>query len=256
MKHGLVLTTFFVMLLSSTVALCQPDIDDVITALDRLYRSNDSYAEMSMHIVTPHWERTLTMKSWSEGSDKTFISILSPAREAGMATLRIGTEMWNYLPNTNSTIRVPPSMMTGSWMGSDITNNDIVKEITYATDYTYEYTDDTAMTGIQEDGVLYVRLVPKPSTAVVWSSIICAVRTDENIPLWEHYYDQHGNEIKCVTFSDIQNMGGRTIPATMEVVPTNKEGHSTTITWSHAEFNQGIDSDIFSLRNLQSGGNQ
>ncbi len=249
------LTTLLVMFLSSVVAWCQPDIDDVITALDRLYRSDDSVAEMSMHIVTPHWERTLTMKAWSEGSDKTFISILSPAREAGMATLRIGTEMWNYLPNTNSTVRVPPSMMTGSWMGSDITNNDIVKEITYATDYTYEYTADTALTGTPEDGVLYIRLVPKPSTAVVWSSIICAVRADDNIPLWEHYYDQHGNEIKSVTFSDIQDMGGRTIPATMEVVPTNREGQSTTITWSHAEFNQGIDSGIFTLSNLQCGGN-
>ena len=141
-------------------------------------------------------------------------------------------------------------------MGSDITNNDIVKEITYANDYTFEYTDDTALTGTPEDGVLYIRLVPKPSTAVVWSSIICAVRADDNIPLWEHYYDQHGNEIKSVTFSDIQDMGGRTIPATMEVIPTNKEGQSTTITWSHAEFNRGIDSDIFSLSNLQSGGNQ
>jgi outer membrane lipoprotein-sorting protein len=256
MKYGLVLTTFLVMLLSSTVSWCHPDIDDVITALDRLYRSDDSYTEISMHIVTPHWERTLTMKAWSEGSDKTFISILSPAREAGMATLRIGTEMWNYLPNTNSTVRVPPSMMTGSWMGSDITNNDIVKEITYADDYTYEYTADTALTGTPENGVFYIRLVPKPSTAVVWSSIICAVRADGNIPLWEHYYDRHGNEIKNVTFSDIQDMGGRTIPTTMEVVPTNKEGQSTTITWSHAEFNQGADSDIFTLSNLQSGGNQ
>jgi len=146
--------------------------------------------------------------------------------------------------------------MTGSWMGSDITNNDVVKEITYADDYTYEYTSDTALTGTPEDGILYIRLVPKASTAVVWSSIICAVRTDDNIPVWEHYFDQHGNEIKSVTFSGIQNMGGRTIPTIMEVVPTNKDGQSTTITWSHAEFDQGVDSDTFSLSNLQSGGNQ
>lgn len=248
------LTTSLALLLSSTSAWCQPDIDDVITALDQLYRSDNSYTEMSMHIVTQHWERTLTMKAWSEGSDRTFIIILSPAREAGMATLRIDTEMWNYLPNTNSTVRVPASMMTGSWMGSDITNNDIVKEITYAEDYTYEYTADTLLTGVPEEGFFYIRLVPKPSTAVVWSSIICAVREDDNIPAWECYYDQHGNEIKSVIFSGIQDMGGRTIPTTMEVVPANKEGQSTTITWSQAEFNQGVDSSIFSLSNLQSGG--
>lgn len=256
MKQGSILSALLVTLLSSTVAWCQPEIDDVIEALDQLYRSDDGYVEMSMHIVTPHWERTLTMKAWSEGSDKTFIIVLSPPREAGMATLRIGTEMWNYLPNTNSTVRVPPSMMTGSWMGSDITNNDIVKEITYADDYTFEYTSDTTLTGTPEDGILYIRLVPKPSVAVVWSSIICAVRGDDNIPLWERYYDQHGNEMKRVTFSDIREMGGRAIPATMEVVPSNKEGQSTTITWSHAVFDQGIDSNIFTLSNLQSGGSQ
>lgn len=233
-------------------ACSQPDIDVLVHSLDRLYRSDDSYTEMSMRIVTEHWERTLTMKAWSIGTDKTFISVLSPAREAGMATLRIGTEMWNYLPNTNSTVRVPPSMMAGSWMGSDITNNDIVREITYTEDYTYSYTTDTTLTGDPVEGVVYIRLVPKPSTAVVWSSIVCAVRTSETIPLWEKYFDSHGNLIKTVTYSDVQEMSGRTIPTLMEVIPADKEGQSTTITWANAEFNQGVDENIFSLRNLQS----
>ena len=184
-------------------ARAQPDIDILVQSLDRLYRSNDSYAEMSMHIVTPHWERTLTMEAWSIGTDRTFVRVLSPAREAGMATLRIGTEMWNYLPNTSSTVRVPPSMMSGAWMGSDITNDDIVKEITWAGDYTYEYTDDTLLTGPLQRGLLYLKLVPKPSTAVVWSSIVCAVDSAAVLPVWERYYDRHGTLIKTVTFSDV-----------------------------------------------------
>ncbi|NOQ22173.1 MAG: outer membrane lipoprotein-sorting protein [Candidatus Aegiribacteria sp.] len=233
--------------------ICQPAIDELVHSLDQLYRSDDSYAEMSMQIVTPHWERTLTMKAWSHGIDKTFIRILSPAREAGMASLRIGAEMWNYLPNTGSTVRIPPSMMAGSWMGSDITNNDIVREITYAEDYTYSYTTDTTLTGNQSEGVLYIELFPKSSTAVVWSSIVFAVRTSDTIPLWERYYDSHGDLIKTVTYSNVQEMDNRTIPTQMRVIPADKEGQSTTITWSHAEFNRGLDSSIFSLRNLQSG---
>lgn len=230
--------------------ICQPPIDELVHSLDQLYRSDDSYAEMSMQIVTPHWERTLTMKAWSHGTDRTFIRILSPAREAGMASLRVGSEMWNYLPNTNSTVRIPPSMMAGSWMGSDITNNDIVREITYMEDYTYSYTTDTTLT---EEDVVYIELIPKPSTAVVWSSIVFAVRTSDTIPLWEKYYDSHGDLIKTVTYSNVQEIGGRTIPTQMLVIPADKEGQSTTITWSHAEFDRGVDSDIFSLRNLQSG---
>lgn len=235
-----------------STACSQPDIDDLVHSLDRLYRSDDSYTEMSMHIVTEHWERTLTMNAWSHGTDNTFIRVLSPVREAGMATLRIGTEMWNYLPNTNSTVRVPPSMMAGSWMGSDITNNDIVREITYAEDYTYSYTTDTDLTGDTAEGVVYVRLVPKSSTAVVWSSIVCAVSISDTIPLWEKYFDSHDSLIKTVTYSDVQEMGCRTIPSQMQVIPAYNEDQSTTITWSNAEFNQGVDENIFSLRNLQS----
>ncbi len=235
-----------------TTGICQPPIDELVHSLDQLYRSNDSYTEMSMHIVTQHWERTLTMKAWSHGIDKTFIRILSPAREAGMASLRIGAEMWNYLPNTNSTVRIPPSMMAGSWMGSDITNNDIVREITYAEDYTYSYTTDTTLTGDQSDGVVYIELFPKSSTAVVWSSIVFAVRIIDTIPLWEEYYDSHGDLIKTVTYSNVQEMDGRAIPTLMQVIPADKEGQSTTITWSLAEFNRGLDIDIFSLSNLQS----
>ncbi len=235
-----------------TTSICQPPIDELVHSLDQLYRSDDSYAEMSMQIVTPYWERTLTMKAWSHGIDKTFIRILSPAREAGMASLRIGTEMWNYLPNTSSTVRIPPSMMAGSWMGSDITNNDIVREITYTEDYTCSYSTDTILTGDLLDGVVYIELIPKSSTAVVWSSIVCAVRTSDTIPLWEKYYDSHGDLIKTVTYSHVQEIGGRTIPTQMQVIPADKEGQSTTITWSHAEFDRGLDSDIFSLRNLQS----
>ncbi len=232
---------------------CQPSIDELVHSLDQLYRSDESYSEMSMNIVTPHWERTLTMKAWSQGIDKTFIRILSPAREAGMASLRIDAEMWNYLPNTSSTVRIPPSMMAGSWMGSDITNNDIVREITYAEDYTYFYTTDTTLTGSQADGVVYIELFPKPSTAVVWSSIVFAVRVADTMPLWEEYYDSHGDLIKTVTYSNVQEMDGRTIPTQMQVIPADKEGQSTTIIWSHAEFNRGLDSSIFSLSNLQSG---
>lgn len=232
-----------------------PPIQQLVETLDRLYRSTSSYTEMTMDIVTPHWERSMTMKAWSEGTDKTFIRILSPARDAGMATLRIGDEMWNYLPNTNSTVRVPPSMMSGSWMGSDITNNDIVREITYAEDYEYSYLPDSSAADTSGEGTVYVELIPKSSTAVVWSRIVCAVRVQDMIPLWEKYYDSSGDLIRTITFSEVEDMDGRTIPTVMKVVPHDEEGHSTTIEWTHAVFDRGVNEDIFTLRNLQSGGN-
>ncbi len=247
--------TVILMVSITSILLAQPSISDVLHDLDQLYRSDNSHSDMSMHIVTEHWERTLTMETWSLGRDKTFIIVISPARQAGSATLRIGSEMWNYLPNTNSTVRIPPSMMTGSWMGSNITNNDIVKEITYSNDYTAEYITDPALTGGQVEGQFYLKLTPKPSTAVVWSYIVCAISSDPVLPVWDKYYDQHDNLIKTVTYSDVQTMSGRTIPTRMQVIPADKPDQSTTITWSDATFNEGVSEDIFSLDNLQSGGN-
>ncbi|MBN2586675.1 MAG: outer membrane lipoprotein-sorting protein [Candidatus Fermentibacteraceae bacterium] len=232
----------------------RPDLDELVEHLDRLYRSDDSYSEMTMTIETPNWTRTLTMKAWSRGTDRTFIRILSPARDAGMATLRIDDQMWNYLPNTNSTVRVPPSMMSGSWMGSDITNNDIVREITYEEGYTYSYLPDSAFSGDIDQGTVIIELVPRRSTAVVWSSIVIAIRLDDLIPLWERYYDSGGDLIRTITFSEVQEMGGRTIPTVMEVVPADEEGNRTNIRWTSAEFDRGVGEDTFTLRNLQSGG--
>lgn len=247
--------TVIMMLAITSLLFAQPSISDVLHDLDQLYRSENSHSDMSMHIVTEHWERTLTMETWSSGRDKTFIIVISPVRQAGSATLRIGSEMWNYLPNTNSTVRIPPSMMTGSWMGSNITNNDIVKEITYSNDYTAEYITDPASTGEQVEGQFYLKLTPKPSTAVVWSYIVCAISAEPVLPVWDKYYDQHDNLIKTVTYSDVETMSGRTIPTRMQVVPADKPDQSTTITWSDATFNEGVSEDIFTLDNLQSGGN-
>ncbi|UCC43943.1 MAG: outer membrane lipoprotein-sorting protein, partial [Candidatus Zixiibacteriota bacterium] len=94
------------------------DVNELILQIDRLYRAETSYSEIEMEIVTPHWQRTLSMLGWSEGMDKTFLRLTSPRREKGMSTLRIDNEMWNFLPKTNKVMKIPPSMMMGSWMGS------------------------------------------------------------------------------------------------------------------------------------------
>ncbi len=229
----------------------QPPVQEILRELDRLYRSEDSHAVMEMHIVTGNWERTLEMEAWSLGREKTFIRVHSPAREAGSATLRVGSEMWNFRPNTSSVVRIPPSMMTGSWMGSDLTNNDIVKEITYEEDYTAEY---MPLPEGSPEGTLLLKLTPDPSTAVVWSYIVAEVLIDPLIPLREEYYDRHDGLIKTIVFSGVETMDGRTIPTVMEVIPADEDGESTTVTWSEVTFDGGVDDDIFTLANLQSGG--
>lgn len=224
------------------------DLSTIMRKMDELYRSESSYSDVEMEIVTPHWQRTLVMKSWSQGMDKTFIRVLSPKKEKGMGTLRIGNEMWNYLPKSNKVMKIPPSMMMGSWMGSDFTNDDIVSEITYLDDYTYEWAD---MDGGQE-GVLYIKCTPKEGVPVVWGRFVLAVRETDYIPIWEKYYDEKNRLMRTLLFTDVRQFGKRMLPATMEMIPENKEGHKTVVRYTNATFDEGVDDDVFSLRNLRS----
>jgi len=230
------------------VGASEKDIREILKKMDELYRAESSYSEVVMEIVTPRWERTLEMTVWTEREDKTFIRIHTPRKEEGMGTLRIGNEMWNYLPKTNKVMKIPPSMMMGSWMGSDFTNDDIVNEITYLDDYTYDWTTVDS----PEEGVLYITLTPKEDVPVVWGHLVMAVREADLLPVWERYYDEKNRPMRTMTFTDVRQFGSRTLPSTMEVVPAKKEGHRTTVRYTEARFDVPLEEGIFTLRNLRS----
>ena len=227
-----------------------PKILEIVKKLDQLYRSKSSHADIVMDIVTPDWSRTLEMEAWSLDTKHTFIRILEPKKERGVATLRIENEMWNYLPKTNKVIKVPPSMMMSSWMGSDLTNDDLVKEFSLYEDYTYSEVHPPDA----DSGIMYIRAVPRPDLPVVWASIVLAVDREALLPLWDQYYDEKGEKMRRMTYSEVRTFSGRKIPSVMELVPQNKEGHKTVIRYRSLELDLPIDEEIFSLRNLQRGG--
>lgn len=224
------------------------DIDTVMKTIDELYRSESSYSDVEMEIVTPNWQRTLRMRVWTEGMDKTFIRIDAPKKEEGLGTLRIDNEMWNYLPKTNKIMKIPPSMMMGSWMGSDFTNDDLVSEFTYLEDYTCEWTTVPS----PDPEVLYIKCIPKEGVPVVWGYLVMALRRADYIPLWETYYDEKDRPMRRMEFSDVRLYGERLLPGTMAVIPQNKEGHKTVVRYLTAEFDVELEGDVFSLRNLRS----
>lgn len=246
-------TTFMITTLvcvsSMLIASPQHKIEDVIEKLDQLYRSESSYALVEMEITTPHWKRTLKMKIWSQGMKKTFIRILEPNKERGVGTLRIGNEMWNYLPKTNKVMKIPPSMMMSSWMGSDFTNDDLVKEYTFLEDYKFEFTEVET----PKEDLLYIKCIPKPERPIVWGHILTAVREKDYLPVWQKYFDEKGKLMRVMNFKDIKEFDNRTIPSVMELIPQTKEGHKTVLRYIEARFDIGIDESIFTLRNLRKG---
>jgi outer membrane lipoprotein-sorting protein len=239
----------YLLLFSSYIvhaAVAEGDAEKIVKKMDELYRSTSSVATLEMEITTPQW--TLKIKAWSSGMDKTFIRILAPKKEMGIATLRIGNEMWNFLPNTDKVIKIPPSMMMGSWMGSDFTNDDLVKEYTFLDDYIFEMTTVES----PQEGVLYVKCTPKEGVPIVWGFIIIAVMEKDYAPLWQKYYDEKGKRMREMIFKDPKTFGKRTIPTIMELIPSNKPGNKTIVRYLEVEFDNKLDEQIFSLRNLRS----
>jgi outer membrane lipoprotein-sorting protein len=252
MKKQRIWAWFLIIVIWSTLPAApthpaEPDVKEIIRQVDQLYRAEFSYSELEMGVVTPHWQRTLSMQAWTKGMKKTFIRITAPDKDKGMATLRIENEMWNYLPKTNKVIKIPPSMMMSSWMGSDFTNDDLVKEFSLFEDFSYELIPSEK----GSEDTIFINCIPREDLPVVWGNIVIAVRKKDHIPIWQKYYDEKGRLMRILNYSDIRKFGSRIIPATMEMIPQNKEGHKTVIHYLSLDFDKKIDEEVFSLRNLR-----
>lgn len=230
-----------------SVAADKPDIKKILDNVDRLYRSEHSFGTLEMRIETPDWKRTLEINVWASGLDKTFIRILAPQKDKGVATLRIQNDMWNFFPKIDKVMKVPPSMMMGAWMGSDFTNDDLVKESTFLKDY------DSKLIGPAKNSdntQYYIELKPKEKTATVWDKIILVVKKDSSIPVRQEYYDDKGVKVRELVFKEVRKFGNKTLPAIMELTPFNKVGHKTIIEYKELKFDH-VDESIFSQMNLQ-----
>ncbi|MEX1300434.1 MAG: outer membrane lipoprotein-sorting protein [Desulfotignum sp.] len=221
---------------------------EILDYIDDLYRGESARGVMTMHIVTQHWERTLKMHFSSQGQNKSLVRILEPAKEKGTATLRVENDIWNYLPKTNRTIKLPSSMMSASWMGSHFTNDDLVKESRLTEDYTFEITDRRRQNGTQ---IIEITCHPKPEAAVVWGRVIQIVRTDGYQPLETHYLNEDLERVRTMIFSNIQQMDDRRIPLTLTVLPENKPNEKTVVNYETVDYNVDLPPATFSLQALK-----
>ncbi len=221
---------------------------DILNKVDDLYRGTSSHGRMTMEVVTAHWKRTLSLEFWTKGKDRSLIRILAPLKEKGTATLRSGNEIWNYLPKVNRVIKLPSSMMSASWMGSHFTNDDLVKESRFAEDYNFQITFQGMRDG-QE--VVELTCIPKPDAPVVWGKVEVVGRKKDYLPIVIRYYDEDLHLARTMTFTDFREMSGRTLPTVMTLIPADKPGEKTVITYDSIEFGVSLSDDFFSLRNLQ-----
>jgi hypothetical protein len=221
---------------------------EIIDRVDRQLRGESSHGVAVMEVVTENWERSLTMEMWSLGTEYSLVRILAPPKEAGTATLKAGDDIWNYLPKVDRTIKIPASMMMGSWMGSHFTNDDLVKDSRLIEDYDIEIGFEGNRDGVE---VWELVLTPLPEAAVVWGRIEYQVRKRDLMPVWARYYDEDGKPARGLTFGEFKTMGGRLVPTVMDMRPEDKPGERTTVRYQKLEFGVPIDESFFSLQNLK-----
>jgi len=224
---------------------------EILDKIDKMWRGESSRGTFSMQIKTAHWERNLRIKSWTKGLDYTLIRIEYPKKEKGVSTLKVKNNLWNYLPKIKRVIKVPSSLMMGRWMGSHFTNDDLVKESTLVNDYYHRITFEGEREG---QDVFEITLFPKEEAAVVWGKIIILMRKRDLIPLYEEFFDEKEKPVRKMIFSNVKKMGGRVLPTKMTVVPYDKPGEFTEVTYVDIAFDIEILDTFFSLRNLRMQG--
>jgi outer membrane lipoprotein-sorting protein len=220
---------------------------EAVERVARLFSSKSSIATVNMQISNEDGQRNLSMQIWSLG-EKVLVRITSPQDEAGTAILKVGSDIRYYLPKSNRTVKVPASMAVTSWMGSDFTIDDLVKE----TFLTRDYSISTSFAGKRGGVAVYeYTLTPKPEAVVVWGKIILQIRQADSVPTWQGYYDEDGKLVRELTFSDYKTMNGRLVPTRLVMRPADKDGQRTMIEYQDIKFDAPISEGTFSLPNLK-----
>ncbi|WP_148204347.1 outer membrane lipoprotein-sorting protein [Syntrophotalea carbinolica] len=242
----MLLVFLIIMLVPPCNAPAAPELDlrTLIREVEDQYTGISSQALMRMQVRTEHWQRSLKMEAWSLGRDRFLIRILEPAKERDVATLKSGREVWNYLPKVDRVIKIPPSMMGGAWMGSHITNNDLVKQSHIDQDYDFTLLSET-------DRFWRIEGQPKPDAAVVWGKIIYQVGKMDRVPQRIAYFDEDMALVREILFDQVQTIGSRRLPMRMVVQPVDKPQEQTILEYYRIEFDLPLREDFFSLRNLK-----
>jgi len=221
---------------------------EIVDRVARLSSSKSSIATVEMQITNENWQRNISVQIWSLGEDKIRVRVGSPREDAGTGVLKVGSDMWYYLPKADRTIKMPPSMTVTPWMGSHFTLDDLVKASYLARDYFTALSFEGERNGV---GVYEVSLTPRPETVVVWGKILLEVRRADHMPMWQRYYDENGKPVRELTFSEYKTMSGRLTPTRLVMRPLDKVGEQSTIDYKNLLFDVPISEEMFSLNNLK-----
>lgn len=229
-------------------ALQAQDAREIVKTADEKARGKTSQAEITIQIIRPSWNREMKMKTWSKGNDLALILVMAPPKDKGTVFLKRKKEVWNWIPTIERNIKLPPSMMSQSWMGTDFTNDDLVKESSIVENYVHSLAGEETMGGWP---CWKIQLVPKPDAAEVWGKIMLWVSKKDFLMLKAEYYDEEDILINTMVSSEVKMLGNKLLPSRMEMIPADKKGNKTVLVYNSLLFDKDISDDFFSTQNMQ-----
>lgn len=221
---------------------------EIIKKADDKLQGNSNKSEMSMSIVRPAYTRTIEFKNWSLDRDYFMTIVTAPAKDKGQVFMKYKNDMWNYMPTINRMIKLPPSMMSQGWMGSDYSNDDLVKQSSVVTDY-----DQTIekMETINNRVCYKIKMNPHEDANVVWGKVIVWVDKESYIMHKSEYYDEEEYLVRTELGKDIKNFDGRELPSIIEIIPADEEGNKTIINIKSMDFDVDIKQSFFTQQNMK-----
>lgn len=221
---------------------------EIIQKSEDLVRGKSSKADITIQINRPRWSREIRMKSWSMGTEYAMTYIMEPAKEKGTVMLKIDKEVWNWLPTIERSVKLPPSMMMQSWMGTDFTNDDLVKQSSIVVDYEHEIVGDSTILGRL---CSKIELIPKEGAPVVWGKIHIWIDKENYLQLKSAMYDEDDYLINVMSAKKIGEFDGRTFVTELEMLPVEKPGNTTVLIYNNLEFDIEISKDFFTTQNMR-----
>jgi len=240
--------TYLLFFLTVAFAATAQDIKEIVRKSDEKFRGTSSSGTFSMTIERPTWSRTISMKSWALGTEYSLIYVTAPAKEKGQVFLKRGNEMWNWVPSIERMVKIPPSMMMQSWMGSDFTNDDLVRESSIVKDYTHKLVGEETVA----DYLCYkIELTALENAPVVWGKVLMWVSKKDYLWLKAEFYDEDGVLVNTEILSDVKKMDDRIIPCRMEMIPADKKDQKTIMIFENTDFDVPLKEDFFSIQNMK-----
>lgn len=241
------LLSLLLLVLTSLPAAAQPTPEDLIRSAMDHWRGTTSYSDMTMVIHRPDWERSMSMQAWTEGDKHSLVRVTAPSRDAGNGTLLVDNNMWTYTPKINRVVKVPSSMMSQSWMGSDLSNKDISKSTDIIDQYDHSLVETKQLDGHQ---AWVIQSIPHEEAAVVWGKEVWTIR-DDFVLLEQQFWDQDGILVKTFATTEIRELGGRTVATVMRMQEVEKTDQWTEMRVDDAQFDVDLPANLFTLSNLR-----